>query len=98
MEIIEVISKALRREQEEEYTKAAFIGYQNYLCQPKGKNARPMGFEKWLKMLGLEKKVPQKPPTKEELERARKNAERIMANDTGRFERMKQRRMRKRRR
>jgi hypothetical protein len=57
-----------------------------------------MGFEKWLKMLGLEKKVTQKPPTKEELERARKNAERIMANDTGRFERMKQRRMRKRRR
>jgi hypothetical protein len=57
-----------------------------------------MGFDKWLKALGLEKKTPQKPPTEAELLKAKKNAERIMAMDTDRFNRMQERKLRKKRR
>ena len=82
---MEVISKAIEREQKAEYTKAAFIGYQTYLCAPKDKKTRVIGFDKWLKSLGLEHKKKEKAPTQEEIERARKNAERIMAMDREKF-------------
>ena len=41
----------------EEWKRAAFIGWQNYLTVPKGKGKKAMNFAAWLKMLGLGEKV-----------------------------------------
>jgi len=54
-----------------------------------------IGFDKWLKSLGLEHKKQEKAPTTEEIERARKNAERIMAMDREKFRAERKRRRRR---
>ncbi len=51
------------RENRKRSTQATFIGYQTYLCTPKDKKTRVIGFDKWLKSLGARHKKPEKAPT-----------------------------------
>lgn len=70
---------------EKEFTLAAWLGWQNYLVQPKNEGARVMTFKEWMKFVGLKdpvKKQNQKEidedKKKRELEKARQATDKVV--------------------
>jgi len=55
-EAIRLAMKAKGEREEAEWKRAAFIGYQRYLLNPRQKGKEPMSFGEWLDMIGLGEK------------------------------------------
>jgi len=77
--VLETVVKATEREKRDRMVEAAFIGWQGYILQPRGKGKKPEPFKRWLSMMGLsEKKAPSKQEREQAIMVARQTEQRVM--------------------
>lgn len=82
LQMSKIISHYKKKEEQSFWSKAAFVGWQYYILQPKGKGAKTLSFNEWLNDFGIVEKKKNKIYSKDaekDRKRALDNASKVMA-------------------